>query len=112
MSNTQFGKMAFPHASHAADPATSYEAEDALTASGMRRSQAVKILAVVKASPGLTGHEIGAATGLGQVPALRRLNDLHKIREVHQGQARIGPMNRNEVTWWPANYETQSVMAL
>jgi len=104
MSNTQFGKMAFPHASHAADPATSYEAEDALTASGMRRSQAVKILAVVKASPGLTGHEIGAA--------LRRLNDLHKIREVHQGQARIGPMNRNEVTWWPANYETQSVMAL
>ena len=92
-------------ATRRSDPSTSADAERAFTDSGARQSHCARVLAAVRAQPGSTGHELGEASGLGQVPAMRRLNDLRKDGLVRQGPARRGPSGRPETTWYPATMQ-------
>ena len=97
-------------ATRRSDPSTSADAERAFTDSGARQSHCARVLAAVRAPPGSTGHELGAAVwpenpSMGEVRALRRLNDLRKDGLVRQGPARRGPSGRPETTWYPATMQ-------
>ena len=83
------------------DPWTSHAGAAEVTASGRRRTQAELCLDVVLTTPGLTAGEIGQRTGLGHVPAQRRLSDLQSAGKVTKGTARQYS-GRPQVTWWPS----------
>ena len=83
------------------DPWTSHAGAVEVTASGRRRTQAELCLDVVLTTPGLTAGEIGQRTGLGHVPAQRRLSDLRSAGKVTKGTARQYS-GRPQVTWWPS----------
>ena len=82
------------------DPWTSHAAGDAITKSGLRQTQMERCLGIVQDSPGLVAGEIGELTGLGHVPAQRRLSDLKNLGHIVQGTARQW-QGRAQVTWWP-----------
>ena len=84
------------------DPWTSHTGAVEVTDSGRRRTQAERCLDVVLTRPGLTAGEIGELTGLGHVPAQRRLSDLKAAGKVRIGMARQYS-GRPQVTWWPAD---------
>ena len=90
----------YPPIVHGGDPETAREGAEEVTRSGRRASQMERCLDTVRGSPGLIASEIGAATGLGHVPAQRRLSDLKA-----QGLICMGPSRkwngRPQVTWWP-----------
>ena len=83
------------------DPETSREAEDWINASGQRETQAAIVMRLVQYHPGLTAGEIGERTGLGHVPAQRRLSDLKAAGLVVTAAPRRY-RDRRQVTWWPA----------
>ena len=83
------------------DPWTSHAGAAEVTASGRRKTQAELCLDVVLTTPGLTAGEIGQRTGLGHVPAQRRLSDLQSAGKVTKGPARQYS-GRPQVTWWPS----------
>ena len=87
-------------ASRTQDPATSHEAERRFAESGARATHCALVLAAVRAQPGSTGTELGEASGLGQGPAMRRLNDLRHDGLGWQGAVR-GPGKRRQISWWP-----------
>jgi hypothetical protein len=93
-----------------ADPITSAEAEQRVTASGRRKRNVDIALAILRRNPGSTGHELFAAATederreLGDFPEIyRRLNDAK-----HSGQARQAEVRKCRVkgtrmiTWEPA----------
>ena len=80
------------------DPWTSHAGAVEVTDSGRRRTQAERCLDVVLTRPGLTAGEIGELTGLGHVPAQRRLSDLKAAGKVGIGMARQF-QGRPQVTW-------------
>ena len=82
------------------DPWTSHAGAVEVTDSGRRKTQAERCLDVVLTRPGLTAGEIGELTGLGHVPAQRRLSDLKASGKVAVGMARQF-QGRPQVTWWP-----------
>ena len=84
------------------DPWTSHAGAVEVTDSGRRRTQAERCLDVVLTRPGLTAGEIGELTGLGHVPAQRRLSDLKAAGKVGVGMARQY-LGRPQVTWWPTD---------
>jgi len=84
------------------DPWTSHAGAVEVTDSGRRRTQAERCLDVVLTRPGLTAGEIGELTGLGHVPAQRRLSDLKASGKVGVGMARQF-QGRPQVTWWPTD---------
>ena len=84
------------------DPWTSLAGAVEVTDSGRRRTQADRCLDVVQTRPGLTAGEIGELTGLGNVPAQRRLSDLKAAGKVSVGTARQY-LGRPQVTWWPSD---------
>ena len=84
------------------DPWTSHAGAVEVTDSGRRRTQAERCLDVVLTRPGLTAGEIGELTGLGHVPAQRRLSDLKASGKVAVGMARQF-QGRPQVTWWPTD---------
>ena len=84
------------------DPWTSHAGAVEVTDSGRRRTQAERCLDVVLTRPGLTAGEIGELTGLGHVPAQRRLLDLKAAGKVAVGMARQF-QGRPQVTWWPTD---------
>ena len=65
------------------DPWTSHAGAVEVTDSGRRKTQAERCLDVVLTRPGLTAGEIGELTGLGHVPAQRRLSDPLQIGRAH-----------------------------
>lgn len=81
------------------DPLTSHEAAAELTRSGRRGTQAEQVLAVVRRWSGLTAGEIGEISGLGHVPAQRRLSDLERAGHIEKGEPRSFN-GRRQVTWW------------
>ena len=83
------------------DPWTSHAGAVEVTDSGRRRTQAERCLDVVQTRPGLTAGEIGELTGLGHVPAQRRLSDLKGAGKVGVGMARQY-LGRPQATWWPS----------
>ena len=87
-------------ATRSGDPWTSRAAEREHTDSGKRQTQAELVLEHARRSPGLTGTMLGLRTGLGQVPTVRRFNDLRQKGLVRQGEARKGLHRTSEVTWW------------
>ena len=93
-------------ASRPANPATSFEAEAAITTDGTRETHAQILLAIVKSSPGLTTGEIGEQSDLGQMATRKRLSDLKNQGLVYQGQPRIWEATgRRHSTWWPVGEE-------
>ena len=84
------------------DPWTSHAGAVEVTDSGRRKTQAERCLDVVLTRPGLTAGEIGELTGLGHVPAQRRLSDLKAAGKVGVGMARQY-LGRPQVTWWPTD---------
>jgi hypothetical protein len=84
------------------DPWTSHAGAVEVTDSGRRKTQAERCLDVVLTRPGLTAGEIGELTGLGHVPAQRRLSDLKASGKVAVGMARQF-QGRPQVTWWPTD---------
>ena len=86
----------WPPATGRDDPATSFDAEAAVTGSGKRRTHAEMVLAWVETAPGRTAPEYGAATELGHIEAQRRLSDLRA-----KGLVRQGDRQGRYVTWWP-----------
>ena len=98
-------------ASRTHDPATSHEAERRFTESGARATHCALVLAAVRAQPGSTGTELGAAVWPGDAKegryrALRRLNDLRRAGIVRQGSPRRSG-GRAMVTWWLTQEPTQ-----
>ena len=87
-----------PPISRSTDPETSHQAERAITESGARESHAQQCLRALRERPGMTAGEVGEATGLGHVPAQRRLSDLFRIGDVTQGEPR-DYHGRAQVTW-------------
>ena len=84
------------------DPWTSHAGAVEVTDSGRRKTQAERCLDVVLTRPGLTAGESGELTGLGHVPAQRRLSDLKAAGKVGVGMARQY-LGRPQVTWWPTD---------
>ena len=99
----------FPPVSHTHDPTSSKEAEKQITQSGRRQTDAKRVLATVRLSPGKTAREIGKKlwpedkdkeerTG----KARRRLSDLKNIGEVyHRTLTDQDGTKERESRWWP-----------
>lgn len=90
----------YPPISGNRDPWTSHAAGNAITNSGSRQTQMDRCLGIVLGSPGLVAGEIGELTGLGHVPAQRRLSDLKNLGLIIQGTAKQW-QGKAQVTWWP-----------
>lgn len=86
-------------ASHRADPVSSRIAEEQITLSGQRETNAGKVSAALRACPGAVASELVEPTGLDVVEVRRRLDDLHKLGLAYQGDVtrRVG---RAQVTWY------------
>lgn len=91
----------FQPAHHKTDPATSKLAEDAITASGARLTQAQKVLGLVKRHTGLTSAEYTKVTTLDRYAIARRLPDLEHNGCIRKGIVRqCGISHKPAVTWW------------
>jgi CRP-like cAMP-binding protein len=95
------------------DPETSHQAAREITASGLRATQARKVLAAVAAHPGRTSAELAELAGLSRYTTARRLPEL----EAH-GLVRRGPARRSVtsdpatdgalgLTWWAVTVQTE-----
>ncbi len=85
--------------SHRHDPASSYIAEERMTLSGKRASNARKVAEALRANSGAVAYELVEPTGLDVVEVRRRLDDLHKLGLARQG-AVTKRHGRSQVTWW------------
>jgi hypothetical protein len=92
--------MMRPPIARTTDPATSHEAAEILNESGHRITAMEICLTAVQRYPGLVAGEIGERTGLGHVPAQRRLSDLKNRGRIVQGPPRRWH-GRAQVTWLP-----------
>lgn len=92
--------MEFPPISHSNDPEPSKEGAKKVTASGRRSAHVKLVLDAVRAFPGSTAGEIGDGTGLGHVPAQRRLSDL-KSKGVVFISGKKKYKNNNQSKWYP-----------
>jgi len=100
----------FPPVSHTHDISTSKEAEKKITKSGSRQTDAKRVLAMLRLSPGKNATEIGEQLWpedlRGQIgKARRRLSDLKSIGVVYNRTLtdQQGTKER-ESRWWPVNY--------
>lgn len=86
------------------DPASSHQAAAEHRCSGRAVTHAEIVLRAVTESPGCTGHELAAATGLDQVEVIRRLGDLQRAGRVKKQPAdrlcRVKPQSR-QCVWFP-----------
>lgn len=95
--------MHFPPASHRNDPATSRQAEAAITESGGRQTQADIVLSIVREHGGLTSAELTQFCDLDRWQIARRLPDLEANELVTKGNARRCTVtNKASVVWWLA----------
>lgn len=94
----------WPPSSHRGDPAPAQQAEARITRSGKRQTQCDLVLELVRKNPGKTAIELGELSGLGHVPAQRRLSDLKNLDKVHNGGTRAYA-GRRISTWYPTKLE-------
>jgi hypothetical protein len=88
--------------SRAADPQSSRAAEIEAVESGLVAGHERLIVAAVRARPGQTGDEIGAAVGLTNVQVLRRTRAMERRGVIRRGDQRASRVSgRLAVTWWP-----------
>ena len=86
---------------HCDDPATSVEAIERFDASGKRKTHCDLLLESIRLREGRTAAEVGAAVGLTQMQANRRLPDLMRDGLVRQGETKQCSVIGSEcVTWW------------
>ena len=83
------------------DPPTSKMAEDEITNSGVRLTQAMRVLGLVKRNTGFTSAEYASITKLNRHMMARRLPDLKENGYIRRGLYRqCGVSHRRAVTWW------------
>ena len=81
------------------DPITSVLAGEAIEQSGEAQIQRMKVLAAVKAHPGLTSKELAAEAGLDRYMVARRLPEIFQIEKGESRKCRVGRFL--SLTWWP-----------
>lgn len=85
-----------PPVVHAADPITSFKAEDKANKK-FRVSHAIRVLDAVKLSPGLNALELADALEMREYAVRRRLSDLKAA-----GKVKINGERDGNSCWWPA----------
>jgi len=96
-------QLLFAPASRSDDPSTSKDAEQRVTRSGARATQAEQVLALVKRYPGRTSAELAAFSGtLDRWQVARRLPDLERNQLAHRGEPKRCQVTKTGgVTWLP-----------
>lgn len=83
------------------DPSSSHEAADRQR-KGSANTDAMVVLACIKAMPGSTSAELAMFYGLDRHMVARRLPDLEERQLVRRGEIRkCKAHGTNAVTWWP-----------
>ena len=102
MHDRQRQKMLEFHPAHRnTDPGTSKLAEDSITISGARLTQALKVLGLVKRHTGFTSAELAKISTLDRHMVARRLPDLEHAGYIEKGDTRqCGISHLQAVTWW------------
>jgi len=93
------------------DPETSIGAIERFDASGKRKTHCDLVLESIRLREGRTAAEIGAAVGLTQMQANRRLPDLMRDGLARQGQPKLCSIIGSEcVTWWLGSESDQRTL--
>ncbi len=79
------------------DPLASHAAADALERSGRAAKQSAQVLALVRATPGLSSAELAARHGLDRHMVARRLPEAARVGLITRRE-----IGAQEVTWWLA----------
>ncbi len=88
-------------AAKSGDPETSHLAADAVTKSGARQAQVVRVVAMVQETNGLTSRELASKHGEDRYMVGRRMSEAETAREVERGPVRICAIGKcKAVTWW------------
>lgn len=83
------------------DPETSHLAAEAITKSGARQAQIVRVVDMVHKSNGMTSRELASEHGEDRYMVARRLSEAETAQEVEKGPARICAIGKRQaVTWW------------
>lgn len=89
-------------ASRASDPESSYAAEDRVTRSGKRYEQQLQIAAAVARTPGMTGAQIAAVTGIDYYDVMRRISEVCTAKQAMEGPIVLCEIRRTMCrTWYP-----------
>jgi hypothetical protein len=98
-----FDREEFPPASRADDPSTSKAAEQRVTRSGARKTQADIVLQAVVAYPGRTAVELTTVCQLDRYQVSRRLADLEHQGRVRKGKRRVCAVQKTDAhEWFPS----------
>ena len=104
--------MDLPIVSRSTDIETSHEAEVSITPT-IRLAMIRRVTSVIIRAPGSTREEVSNQLLEENWDKVgKRLADAENLRLITKGPPKIASNGRRQATWWPANYETQSVMAL
>lgn len=95
-----FNGEEFPPASRSDDPSTSKAAEQRVTRSGARKSQAEIVLQAVISYPGRTAVELTTACQLDRYQVSRRLADLDHQGRVRKGKRRVCAVQKTDAHEW------------
>ena len=88
-------------AARSRDPETSHLAADAVTKSGARQAQIVRVVAMVQETNGLTSRELASKHGEDRYMVGRRMSEAETAQEVEKGPVRICEIGKcKAVTWW------------
>lgn len=88
-------------AARSRDPETSHLAAEAVTKSGARQAQIVRVVAMVQETNGLTSRELADHHKEDRYMVGRRMSEAETAQEVEKGPVRICAIgNCKAVTWW------------
>ena len=99
--------LPLPPNSRAADPVTSHEAGEEITANGKRAEQADTVLAMLRTRPGLTAAELAEQFRADRYMVARRLPDLRDAGQANNGSLQNPTKRRCRVSgklallWFP-----------
>ncbi len=92
----------WPPIARSTDPQTSADAGAQITAGGRRESQAGRILAAIRETPGLTIDDLAARLELDNHKVGKRTSDLKNLGLIYQAGAKPGGDGCAQGIWWPA----------
>lgn len=98
MNQTSFS---FSPASRNTDPVTSHLAEQEVTKTGKRQTQAEIVLEAVRNYPGRTSFELTQYCPLNRYQIARRTADLETLGKIRKGPEVLRMRKTPEVTWYP-----------